>query len=511
MIVLDHAIPEVFKRSTLRREAAWDALRGETVDVAIIGGGVVGACTYARLRATGYRVLLVDKGDFAGATSQASGMMIWGGLPYLRNGELRTVVKLCAARDTMLRELSPYVRAQSFRYLAPRPGRRLLVHTALYLYWLLGGLRNSRPRSELDFPERSFLHGRHAGSLTFDEGVVGPSDAGWVLDMLFAQQTPGSVALNYCAVRGGAYEPDAQCWRLELCDAIGHTARSIRTRWVVNAAGVWTDALDRRFGIETSYKHVFSKGVFINVRRLPEHRLPLVFETRAPGDYVALIPWGLVSMFGPTEMVVPDPDSSFQADGSDVRQLLDELNHQLARPCGKEDIVSLRCGVRTLAVERSWERTRVSQRLSRRHFLCADRERPWLSVFGGRLTNCGTLAEMILAHVRGALGPRTPTLASATDFARPPEHESFAEMPGPVVSARWAAEHAMCWCLDDYLRRRTNISQWVPRGGFGRHGEHAAELLRVAETLGGAVTAAERVAAYRVQVEREFDRVLAEC
>jgi glycerol-3-phosphate dehydrogenase len=45
------------------------------VDVAILGGGVNGACLYDALCRQGYRTLLLDRGDFASGSSQASGMM----------------------------------------------------------------------------------------------------------------------------------------------------------------------------------------------------------------------------------------------------------------------------------------------------------------------------------------------------------------------------------------------------------------------------------------------------
>ena len=61
--------------------------------------------------------LLVDARDFAGATSQASAMMIWGGLLYLRNWDLLTVWRLCAARDRMIRQIEDWVEVRPFRYL----------------------------------------------------------------------------------------------------------------------------------------------------------------------------------------------------------------------------------------------------------------------------------------------------------------------------------------------------------------------------------------------------------
>ncbi len=68
----------------------------------------------------------------------------------------------------------------------------------------------------------------------------------------------------------------------------------------------------------------------------------------------------------------------------------------------------------------------------------------------------------------------------------------------------------MCWTLEDYLRRRTNLAQWLPRGGLGRNDEHREKLLQVAEvfveTTGRPAT--EQLRAYSERIKREYDRVL---
>lgn len=100
-----------------RRRKEWSELDQRVFDVVVVGGGINGACLYHYLCAAGYSVLLVDARDFAGATSQASAMMIWGGLLYLRNWDLLTVWRLCAARDRMIRQIEDWVEVRPFRYL----------------------------------------------------------------------------------------------------------------------------------------------------------------------------------------------------------------------------------------------------------------------------------------------------------------------------------------------------------------------------------------------------------
>jgi len=74
--------------SHLQRKHTWDAGRDTVFDVAIIGGGIKGAHIYHQLCEAGYRTVLLEKGDFASGTSQASCMMIWGGLLYLANWDI---------------------------------------------------------------------------------------------------------------------------------------------------------------------------------------------------------------------------------------------------------------------------------------------------------------------------------------------------------------------------------------------------------------------------------------
>src|SRR6476646_7716334 len=67
------------------------ALRGETFDVAVIGGGIIG-CGVARDAAMrGLRVALLERGDFGSGTTSASTRIVHGGLRYLETFDFRLV------------------------------------------------------------------------------------------------------------------------------------------------------------------------------------------------------------------------------------------------------------------------------------------------------------------------------------------------------------------------------------------------------------------------------------
>jgi glycerol-3-phosphate dehydrogenase len=303
-------------------------------------------------------------------------------------------------------------------------------------------------------------------------------------------------------------------WRLELIDTLDGTQTEARAKLVVNTAGVWTDKINDQFGIESPYKHVLSKGVFIGIARDPQHSVPLIFENRQDkqADCMVLIPWGPVALWGPTETLVTDLEAGYQVEPQDVQFLLGEINRHLVRPVALPDILSLRCGVRPLAVPRSFQPGGQTLDLTKSLRIHGNDDPPWISVYGGKITGSLDGARSVERFVMGYGFSASSSRGQAAESPSP-EWERFPGLTEPVVSARFSADHECCWSLEDYLRRRTNISQWIPRGGLGPKDNHLPHLLELARvfTDGSPTLAKIAVDAYRKKVEHEFDEVLARC
>ncbi len=504
----------VRERSLRQRRRAWAQATTEPFDVAVVGAGVNGATVYHELCERGYRVLLLDRSDFGSGTSQASGMMIWGGILYLAQCDVRVVRDFCLSRDQMILEMPSWVKLDPNRYVfRTRHGRGpLTVGAALFAYWLLGGRRRARPRFEKEFPERSFLLSAGCGlSILYEEAAVRPSDARFVAAWILSHDQGPGMALNHCGVVGGSWDRAAGNWVLEVDDRILGRQGTARAASVINAAGCWTDEVNRRFGITTPWKHVFSKGVFIGFRRYEGHHTVITFENRRDGDCMGLIPWGPISLWGATETLATDLEVSYRTEPVDVRFLLDEWNRQASRPVGPTDIMSLRTGARPLAVPRNYDPQRLTLSISRRGIVHPDRERPWISLFGGKITGCQAVAQSVAEHLAHVSMPSGCRIAPVAIDDHAPCNESFPGLAEPVVAARHAAEREMCWTLDDYLRRRTNVSQWVARRGLGSRDENLPRIRELAAFFPGADggSASAVVERYREQVGREHDAVLA--
>ena len=85
------------------RDSSLQRLNNGTFDVLIVGGGINGAVSAAVLAGRGAKVALIDRGDFAGFTSQESSNLVWGGFKYLENYELLLVRKLCMSRNRLIK------------------------------------------------------------------------------------------------------------------------------------------------------------------------------------------------------------------------------------------------------------------------------------------------------------------------------------------------------------------------------------------------------------------------
>lgn len=454
-------------------------------DVLILGGGITGISLAQLLARNGKSTLLIEKNDFTSGTSQASGMMIWGGLLYLKNLEFRTVAKFCRSRDRLIRRRPSDIAPRSFTYLVARNGGRSswLMGSALQLYRAFSGWKRSPIRRfpVAELPE-IFVRENFSTGWTYEEGFLSHSDSHFGLRGLIDPAGPLN-ALNYHEVESilrlenGRYDVTV---RSTLDDVV----RRFKVGKIVNCGGVWADEINARFGILTRHRHHFSKGVYLLLTTAGGGAF--VMDTGTDGDVICWVPWGEVTMWGPTETTIANLDDA-HATTADIDWLLAQLNRRSTRKWTRADIANVRCGVRPLAV---LPETKIANPLdlSRKAVVEASPGEPWWTVFGGKLSGAEDVAAEIYQAVIGT-APEHREFSESTQA--PPTTRAYfhgRELPDP----EFCRDHEFCRTLYDYLRRRTNIAQWIPRGGLGNDDEFAADLLAIATRLLGDPAAAER-------------------
>lgn len=128
--------------TALRRNLS--ALEGKEFDLVIIGGGIFGACAAWEASSRGLSVALIERGDFASATSANSFKMVHGGIRYLQHADLPRIRQSVAERNVLLR-IAPHL-VQPLPIVIPTYGHgidgREALKTGLFLYDLLAFDRN---------------------------------------------------------------------------------------------------------------------------------------------------------------------------------------------------------------------------------------------------------------------------------------------------------------------------------------------------------------------------------
>src|ERR671930_2802648 len=90
------------------------ALRDNSFDLLILGGGITGAGVALDAALRGLRVALIDRGDFASGTSSVSSKLVHGGLRYLEHGGFHLVYEALRERALLLRNASHLVHPLRF-------------------------------------------------------------------------------------------------------------------------------------------------------------------------------------------------------------------------------------------------------------------------------------------------------------------------------------------------------------------------------------------------------------
>src|SRR5262245_9245132 len=132
------------KGSLMKRQT--EALTDGTFDLLVLGGGITGAGVALDAATRGFRVALIDKGDFASGTSSASSKLIHGGLRYLEQANFSLVYEALQERRLLLGNAPHQVRP--LRFVLPfYRGWRVPPwkwRVGLALYDLLAGSGNLR-------------------------------------------------------------------------------------------------------------------------------------------------------------------------------------------------------------------------------------------------------------------------------------------------------------------------------------------------------------------------------
>lgn len=369
----------------------------EAYDLLVVGGGINGASIARAAAVAGKRVLLVEQGDLAQATSSASTKLMHGGLRYLEYYEFKLVRESLAERAVMLRTAPHIVRPLEFR-LPHAPSMRPwpIVRLGLWLYDLFS-LGGGLPRSRTIRLKDPYLQSEGRRGFSYWDGWV--DDARLVvLNALDAHEAGASIATRtrlLSAQRGTDH------WTARLEE--GARQYSVQARAIVNAAGPWVEeVLHERLGANDGSRTRLVRGSHIVVKRClgGDHAWLL---QQPDGRIVFAIPYlDDFTLIGTTDIAVSNAGED-RISQEEVDYLLGAANRYLRTPINADAIVGDYAGIRPLVDDG----TDAASAVTRDYRLELDEDgAPLLSIFGGKITTARHLAEVAMERL-GVTGGTT--------------------------------------------------------------------------------------------------------
>lgn len=414
---------------------------GETLELLVIGGGATGLGVAVQAALEGRRVALVEARDFACGTSSRSTKLLHGGVRYLAQGRVRLVREALRERAVVL-GLAPHL-AQPLPFVVAEKSRWSWAITAsgLALYqWLAGRLSLGATQLLGGAAMRRLLPSLPAAlaGVRYWDGQF--DDARLALALARTAQTAGARMRNHTRVVG--MSPAAGGWAVTLQDALTGDEVQLLARSVVNASGVWVDALrqlalgpSRPGGAKVPALVRPSQGVHLVVSRqtLPLTEAVLVPRT-ADGRVLFAVPWLGAVVIGTTDTPRQDAPLEPQPMAQELAFLFDETRRSLGVALQASDVQSVWVGLRPLVGVGEGGSTAS---LSREHLIV--REAPgFVTVTGGKWTTYRAMAEEVLQTLVAAGDLEAPVHTANTHRHRlwgaPPAGApttSLRDAPGP--------------------------------------------------------------------------------
>jgi len=386
-------------------------ISGRQFDLCVIGGGATGSACALDAQLRGIRTVLLEAGDFAGATSSAATKIIHGGVRYLEEAikgadlqEYHVLVRALHERVRMLENAPHLTRKLEFLVPSYRWIDVAYLDVGLKIYdWLAGPGRISPSKylSQEETLKRMPDLNRTGliGSVAYSDGQF--DDARYNIALVQTFTEAGGNTLNYARVTDFQREAGRKISGVVVKDQLTEETFTLSANVVVNATGTVADSI-RQLATPTVHKRMRpSKGahILLPLEVFPTQDALLIPKTE-DGRVLFAVPWGGRLLVGTTDEEVT-PETELVVTKGDVEYLLRHLNQYLAHPVTPDDIVSGFAGARPLVDSDDGGDTK---KLARDDVIEVDPASGLISIMGGKWTTHRAMAEDTIHRVQQALG-----------------------------------------------------------------------------------------------------------
>ncbi|MGH2553656.1 MAG: glycerol-3-phosphate dehydrogenase/oxidase, partial [Chitinophagaceae bacterium] len=250
-------------------------------DFCIIGGGATGLGTALDAASRGYKTVLFEQHDFAKGTSSRSTKLVHGGVRYLQQGNIKLVMEALKERGLLMKNAPHLVHNQKFVVPNYKWWEKPFYGIGLKIYDKMAG-KLGLGSSEFLSKEKTLQLAPTLdpedlkGGVLYHDGQF--DDARLAISIAQTAIQHEGVLLNYFPVSGLIKTGNKVCG-VKVIDSITGKEYEIKSKVVINATGVFTDAIMKMD--DDKHKNIIS----------PSQGIHLVVDKEfLPGDTAIMIP-----------------------------------------------------------------------------------------------------------------------------------------------------------------------------------------------------------------------------
>jgi glycerol-3-phosphate dehydrogenase len=362
-------------------------------DLIVVGGGATGVGIALDAAARGHDVALLEASDFGKGTSSRSTKLIHGGVRYLQQGNVPLVMEALRERGILRANAPhlvhdlPFVVPNYKWWEAPFYGVGMRVYDAMAGKYGFGSSRNLTREETLErIP--NLEDDDLKGGVVYHDGQF--DDARLLVALARTAHAQGAALLSYAPVTALLKDAAGFVCGVTIRDEESGEASELRAKVVVNATGVFTDAVRRMD--DPSAKPVVrtSQGVHIVLpRRFLAGDAAIMVPHTDDGRVLFAIPWLDRVLVGTTDTPLDETSLEPRALPEEVDFLLEHARRYMEEDPRREDVLSVFAGLRPLVAAGD---TSETAEISREHAVRVS-EAGLVTIAGGKWTTYRKMAE----------------------------------------------------------------------------------------------------------------------
>ncbi|MEN9909213.1 MAG: hypothetical protein RLZZ540_2362 [Bacteroidota bacterium] len=380
----------------MNREEKLKQLReNNEFDIVIIGGGATGLGCAVDAASRGYKTLLLEKYDFAKGTSSRSTKLVHGGVRYLAQGNIHLVREALLERGRMLRN-APHI-CHKLGFVVPvykwwdkcYYGFGLWIYEFLSTKFSLGKTRILSKNETLNHLPDLDSTDLKGGVLYYDGQF---DDSRLAINLAQTAIELGALVLNYCAVTD-FIKKDNKIIGLKAKDELSNQEYSIKAKVVVNATGVFADAILQKSEGHSEETIAPSQGIHLVLNKSYFEGLSaMLIPKTSDGRVLFVIPWHDKLVLGTTDTPVKEVALEPKPLEEEIHFIINHFNKYSKHKIDYADVNSVFVGLRPLVKVGAEKKTAL---LSREHSIKV-LPSGLINVVGGKWTTYRSMAEQTI-------------------------------------------------------------------------------------------------------------------